>query len=137
MFSFCCLVQQSVFQTVKMECVPALRCAHVILDTLEIVAGLVRKHSSSQILIYSTCVNVSLHVDVVECADGNNGGCEHECTNTIGSFTCSCRDGFTLSTDQRNCDGMASLPAGLFQVFTYIQHYENIGEIWRMVDTEL
>ena len=34
-------------------------------------------------------------VDKDECQT-NNGGCEHTCTNTAGSFTCSCNDGFKL-----------------------------------------
>ena len=51
---------------------------------------------------------MALYLDFVECGDGNNGGCDHICTNTIGSFTCSCREGFTLSTNQRTCDGMTN-----------------------------
>ena len=42
--------------------------------------------------------------DIDECASGN-GGCGGECTNTEGSFSCSCRDGFTLNSDGRRCDG--------------------------------
>lgn len=33
----------------------------------------------------------------------NNGGCQHECTNTIGSFICTCHNGFTLHENQRDC----------------------------------
>ena len=35
-------------------------------------------------------------VDIDECAV-NNGGCSADanCTNTIGSFTCACNDGYT------------------------------------------
>ncbi|KAI8493096.1 Troponin I, slow skeletal muscle [Branchiostoma belcheri] len=39
-----------------------------------------------------------------EC-DTNNGGCAQICTNTIGSFQCSCLDGFSLNTDGFTCDG--------------------------------
>ena len=35
--------------------------------------------------------------DVNECAS-NNGGCAHTCTNTEGSFTCSCRTGYELGS---------------------------------------
>ena len=42
--------------------------------------------------------------DVDECAT-NNGGCEHYCTNTIGSFVCSCYTGYTLDGDGRTCLG--------------------------------
>ena len=34
-------------------------------------------------------------IDIDECI-ANNGGCEQTCTNTIGSFTCSCTDGYKL-----------------------------------------
>lgn len=37
-----------------------------------------------------------------ECAV-NNGGCQHECVNTIGSFICTCHNGFTLHENQRDC----------------------------------
>ncbi|KAI8479445.1 hypothetical protein Bbelb_428150 [Branchiostoma belcheri] len=43
--------------------------------------------------------------DVDECVAGN-GGCEQFCTNTIGSFNCSCAAGFTLNVDQITCSGM-------------------------------
>ena len=41
--------------------------------------------------------------DVSDCAT-NNGGCAHMCTNTEGSFVCSCRTGFTLASDGRGCN---------------------------------
>jgi len=42
--------------------------------------------------------------DVNEC-DTNNGGCDHYCTNTIGSFECSCYPGYTLAGDGHACLG--------------------------------
>ncbi len=46
------------------------------------------------------------HADVNEC-NSNNGGCAQTCTNTVGSFTCSCGSGYTLSTSNgRTCNGM-------------------------------
>lgn len=39
----------------------------------------------------ATCQN-----DVDECISGN-GGCEHVCNNTMGSYKCSCEDGYRLS----------------------------------------
>ncbi|XP_019614687.1 PREDICTED: uncharacterized protein LOC109462574 [Branchiostoma belcheri] len=41
--------------------------------------------------------------DINEC-ETNNGGCEQICTNTIGSFECSCRDGFLLAADGLTCN---------------------------------
>uniref|UniRef100_A0A1X7SU79 EGF-like domain-containing protein n=1 Tax=Amphimedon queenslandica TaxID=400682 RepID=A0A1X7SU79_AMPQE len=37
-----------------------------------------------------------------ECIANNNGGCDQNCTNTIGSFECSCTDGYYLMSD---CEG--------------------------------
>ena len=33
-------------------------------------------------------------VDVDECADGANGGCDQLCVNKPGSFMCDCRKGY-------------------------------------------
>ncbi|KAF7272619.1 protein tolkin-like [Rhynchophorus ferrugineus] len=41
-------------------------------------------------------------IDNDECAT-RNGGCDHDCVNTLGSFQCSCRTGFTLSENKRSC----------------------------------
>ncbi|XP_071478891.1 bone morphogenetic protein 1 homolog [Diadema antillarum] len=40
--------------------------------------------------------------DVDECED-SNGNCQHICTNTLGSYTCSCQNGFTLHENQHDC----------------------------------
>ena len=42
--------------------------------------------------------------DIDEC-DTNNVSCEHICNNTIGSFECSCPDGYLLDENRRNCSG--------------------------------
>lgn len=44
------------------------------------------------------------HPDINECQD-NNGGCDHFCRNTVGSFECSCQKGYKLLTDERTCQG--------------------------------
>ena len=43
-------------------------------------------------------------LDINECGS-NNGGCNQLCTNTAGSFTCSCRTGFTLGSNRQTCVG--------------------------------
>ena len=43
-----------------------------------------------------------LFTDVNECA-ADTDGCDQVCTNTAGSFECSCNSGFTLSGDGRTC----------------------------------
>jgi len=41
--------------------------------------------------------------DIDECADASKGGCEQECENLEGQFECSCRDGYKLAPNERNC----------------------------------
>ena len=40
--------------------------------------------------------------DINECNSGN-GGCSQTCTNTLGSFQCSCASGYQLSSNGRSC----------------------------------
>ncbi|CAH1794302.1 unnamed protein product [Owenia fusiformis] len=40
--------------------------------------------------------------DVDECS-GNLDNCQHECSNTMGSFTCSCKPGYNLEPDNFTC----------------------------------
>ena len=43
-------------------------------------------------------------IDVNECS-GSNGGCQHNCTNTIGSYYCSCTAGYYLDINDHSCTG--------------------------------
>ena len=45
-----------------------------------------------------------VHTDVDECAEGLDG-CDHNCTNTVGSYYCSCMDGYVLEADNHTCTG--------------------------------
>ena len=42
--------------------------------------------------------------DINECAV-NTDGCNQVCTNTVGSFRCSCNTGYTLNANGRTCSG--------------------------------
>ena len=35
----------------------------------------------------------------------NNANCSQTCTNTNGSYLCSCNSGYTLNADNRTCHG--------------------------------
>ncbi|XP_066300830.1 E-selectin-like [Branchiostoma lanceolatum] len=50
--------------------------------------------------------NVPSCNDIDECSAAN-GGCDHACTNTAGSFQCSCVVGFNLNVDSHSCDAQA------------------------------
>ena len=42
--------------------------------------------------------------DINEC-NSNNGGCEHDCINTEGSYYCTCDTGYSLNKNNNNCTG--------------------------------
>ena len=44
------------------------------------------------------------HSDIDECVEGFDG-CDHNCTNTDGSYFCTCMDGYELQTDNHTCTG--------------------------------
>ena len=47
---------------------------------------------------------IFLHSDINEC-EVNRGGCAGDCENSVGSFKCTCSEGFQLAGDQLNCIG--------------------------------
>ena len=59
-------------------------------------------------MVHRLCVcilNYSLAIsDTNECLS-RNGGCAHNCSNTDGSFVCSCVSGYELGTDGMACNG--------------------------------
>ena len=40
--------------------------------------------------------------DINECLEGSDN-CDQVCSNTDGSYTCSCNPGFTLDSNRRTC----------------------------------
>ena len=42
--------------------------------------------------------------DIDECSEGIVD-CDHNCTNTIGSYACSCYSGYELDSDNLSCSG--------------------------------
>ena len=58
--------------------------------------------------IYSLYIIVLVHVDIDECAT-DNGGCEQNCNNTIGSYYCTCDIGYQLGNDYHSCPGRWTL----------------------------
>ena len=45
-----------------------------------------------------------MNLDVNEC-DITNGGCQHHCRNTNGSYLCQCNGGFFLDSNGKTCTG--------------------------------
>ena len=60
-------------------------------------------------------INIGHNIDINECQI-NGGGCEHNCSNTDGSFMCLCQQGFSLASDGLLCDGKKLL-------HSYVHYY--------------
>ncbi len=58
--------------------------------------------------------------DINECST-NNGGCSNNCTNTIGSYFCSCPLGFQLQSDQRTCKSKLQIKNNKHKNFMFLE----------------
>ncbi|XP_070137463.1 protein tolkin isoform X1 [Drosophila bipectinata] len=78
--------------------------------------------------------------DVDECAV-NNGGCQHECRNTIGSYICLCHNGYSLHENGHDCkEGECkyeiSAPFGRIYSPNYPDSYPpNADCVWHFITT--
>ncbi|KAK4882987.1 hypothetical protein RN001_006306 [Aquatica leii] len=87
--------------------------------------------------LFSLQVSIT-HMD--ECAV-NNGGCQHECINTLGSYTCACHNGFTLHENGRDCkEGgckyEVTAPYGQFSSPNYPDYYPSKKDcVWHFSTT--
>ena len=52
------------------------------------------------------CCFVFFFLDVDECSSQTLNICDHLCANTIGSYNCSCNDGYRLSSNGFTCYGI-------------------------------
>jgi hypothetical protein len=67
----------------------------------------------------SSCIS-----DIDECLT-DNGGCDHDCENTVGSFVCSCRPGYELE-GQFACVGRCfSIYLSTHLKYILIENYHN------------
>lgn len=71
----------------------------------EIIMQLIHSHSSMYLVAVHdiVCMNIN-HLDVDECSEGSDN-CAQNCTDTDGSYDCSCRSGYRLANDSQVCDG--------------------------------
>ena len=73
--------------------------------------------------------------DINECASASHE-CSHLCFNTEGSYTCACRDGYSLDSNNRTCSvscgGRLTAKAGSFQTPDWPRRYpqENFDCEW-------
>ena len=66
-----------------------------------------RDCSGGQSHILHVCLYYVFYSDIDECLESMDT-CQHVCTNTDGSFTCSCNDGYILNSDGQTCNGELS-----------------------------
>ena len=68
---------------------------------------------------------VSILSDTDECSDGTHN-CSQICTNTNGSFTCGCINGYLLDLDEVTCKGMYRMCI-LYIVCLYNNYYKHLN----------
>jgi len=77
-------------------------CGSQIPNTVTSEGNILRLEFKSDKTIQKTGFAAIFLTDVDECAL-NNGGCQHECRNTVGSYICLCHNGFTLHENGHDC----------------------------------
>ncbi|XP_060072061.1 tolloid-like protein 1 [Ylistrum balloti] len=79
--------------------------------------------------------------DMDECAV-NNGGCQHICKNTVGSYECACHNGFTLHENNHDCkeggcQHTISDPQGEISSPNWPDYYPSRKDcVWQFTTTE-
>lgn len=77
-------------------------CGSKIPNSVTSDGNILRLEFKSDKTIQKTGFAAIYMTDVDECSE-NNGGCQHECRNTAGSYECSCHNGFTLHENGHDC----------------------------------
>ncbi|KAH9490031.1 Dorsal-ventral patterning tolloid-like protein 1 [Bulinus truncatus] len=72
-----------------------------------------------------------------ECSNDDHG-CDHECVNTLGSYTCACRTGYELHSDGKRCEdicgGYLDTENGIISSPSFPDLYpSNKNCIWKIV----
>jgi len=78
------------------------KCVHVLQDGLVTIAPKVRRDASMN----------DHFQDINECNGDHE--CDQGCNNTVGSYSCSCDDGYLLGTDGRTCEGKPTHSVHIF-----------------------
>lgn len=79
-------------------------------------------------------------IDMDECAI-DNGGCQHECRNTLGSYACWCHNGYTLHENghdckEGGCKHEVRVPTGTVSSPNYPEFYPSRKDcIWQFTTT--
>ena len=100
-------VQEALIGVITMQFVPTLKGVTPALATMDTKAMAVLAQVSQTIcnqIISMTFSCLYIYSDIDECLS-NNGGCNHNCHDSDGSYTCSCNDGYQLNSDGHTCEG--------------------------------
>ena len=65
-------------------------------------------HMKTIILLLLCIADNTFLPDVDECALDIDG-CDQGCNNTVGSFNCTCMEGYVLNEDGFSCDGKETM----------------------------
>ena len=78
--------------------------AHATLDTKAMAFLAQVSQTICKQIISMTFSCLYTYPDINECLI-NNGGCNQNCHDSDGSYTCSCNDGYQLNNDGHTCEG--------------------------------
>ena len=80
------------------------------------LSHIIEHAANCTIYVYSNIIIT----DINECLT-SNGGCSHNCTNTVGSYYCECPGGYVLQPNKLNClEGELSLQQALTCIFLFV-----------------
>lgn len=92
----------------------AIKCASTLMDLTHVHAGvatgLIQMGTVAQVNSEQIIINASKdllhgsHLDIDECSEESDR-CHQICHNAIGTYACSCINGYKLSQDGTNCHG--------------------------------
>lgn len=93
-----------------LRCVPTLlEVTHVpaaqAIAWLATVVDAMVNTSNQTIKNFNANFDLIIHSDINECNE-NIDACDHLCSNTVGSYTCSCRSGYRLASNGLTCNGI-------------------------------
>ncbi|XP_018804642.1 PREDICTED: dorsal-ventral patterning protein tolloid isoform X1 [Bactrocera latifrons] len=77
-------------------------CGQELPPVLKSEHNIMRLEFYSDKNIQRTGFSANILIDFDECSI-DNGGCQHHCLNTFGSYKCSCRNGYTVHENRHNC----------------------------------
>ncbi|KAH8359477.1 hypothetical protein KR093_006961, partial [Drosophila rubida] len=115
-------------------------CGTSIPPTATSDSNALRVEFHSDISVQGSGFAAVFFTDIDECAV-NNGGCQHECRNTIGSYMCFCHNGYSLHENGHDCkEGECkyeiSAPFGTIYSPNYPDNYPpNADCVWHFSTT--